>query len=176
MNLEQAREELQSLSRSMKERWPSARLSAIDAVPLQEDLVATARGPLRLLLGAVALVLLVACVNVANLVLARATGRIQEFAIRSALGSGSRRLVRQMLVESLLLAGLGSRDGGRRNLFSSSDWQPPRLEYTDSQWPTRWDLSATGGRIQYAAAHSQRGPLRGTRSSGTRGAYFRRAR
>ena len=60
MSLEQAREELQSLSQSMKERWPAARLSAVDAVPLQEDLVSTARRPLHLLLGAVALVLLVA--------------------------------------------------------------------------------------------------------------------
>jgi putative ABC transport system permease protein len=107
VSIEQARSELSSLSRSMKDRFPVARLSAVTLVPLQEDLVAPARGPLQLLLIAVGLVLLVACVNVANLVLTRASGRVHEFATRSALGSGSRRLVRQLLVESLVLAAFG---------------------------------------------------------------------
>lgn len=111
VSLEQASAELSSLSRSMKERWPAARLSAVDAVPLQEDLVATARRPLHLLLVAVGLMLLVACVNVANLVFARTMGRVHELATRSALGSGTRRLVRQLLVESLLLATIGGLTG-----------------------------------------------------------------
>ncbi len=107
VSLEQARSELSSLSGAMKERWPGPRLSAVAGEPLHEDLVAGTRGPLTLLLLAVALVLLVACVNVANLLLARGTGRAHEFATRTALGAGTRRIARQCMVESLLLGTLG---------------------------------------------------------------------
>jgi putative ABC transport system permease protein len=107
VSIEQARSELATLSQAMRERWPAARLSDVVADPLREDLVATSRGPLNILVIAVGLVLLVACVNVANLMLVRGTSRVQEFAVRSALGSGGVRLVRQLLVESLVLATLG---------------------------------------------------------------------
>jgi putative ABC transport system permease protein len=103
----QALAELAVLSQSMKERWPEVKASSIVAVPLQADVVAPSRNLLQLLLVAVGLVLLVACVNVANLMLVRATGRAPEFAIRTALGSGRGRLARQLLVEALVLAGFG---------------------------------------------------------------------
>jgi predicted permease len=111
VSLEQARAELAALSQSMTSRFTTARRSAIEAVPLQDDLVAPSRGPLRLVFVSVGLVLLVACMNVANLALVRASSRLQEFALRSALGSGRARLVRQVLVEGVTLAALGGTFG-----------------------------------------------------------------
>ena len=116
VSIEQARADMDSLlagwkSENRSRHLPNPDRHPILMVPLHDDVVATSRPAVLLLLGAVGFVLLISCVNVANLLLARAEVRRREFAVRLALGAGRTRMLRQFFAEGLILVALGAAAG-----------------------------------------------------------------
>ncbi|MFY9574375.1 MAG: ABC transporter permease [Blastocatellia bacterium] len=106
--IEQARADLSGLGRQLKQEYGKETDAAdLALIPLQEYMVGRVRGSLLILLGAVGFLLLIACANVANLMLAQATARQKELAVRAALGATRFRLARQFITETVVLASIG---------------------------------------------------------------------
>jgi putative ABC transport system permease protein len=192
VTLEQAQARLALSAAEYKHKYPNAlqRGSGFWVQRLSDELVRDVRPTLWLLLGAVAFVLLIACANVANLLLVRATGRKREIAIRAAIGAGRGRIVRQLLTESVLLSLAGGALGlaigmlGIRALLAINTADLPRVGENGSIVSLDWRVLmftlvvsiATGvifGLIP--ALHASRADLSGTlkESSGRSGTGFR---
>ena len=109
--VEQAQAELAGISKRLEDQYPTNRGFGANVVPLKREIVGNMDRPLLVLMGAVAFVLLIACANLANLMLGRTAARRKELAIRTALGAGRGRVVRQVVTEALVLAAVGGTVG-----------------------------------------------------------------
>src|SRR5215831_2444326 len=146
VSVEQARSELNAIMRVIVREHPTeySERTVIAMMPLRDYTVGKVRTALWILLGAVGMVLLIACANVAHLSLARSSSHVKEMAVRAALGAGRARLVRQMLSESLLLAIAGGLAGvvlawwGTRTLTALGPKELPRATEIRIDMPVLW--------------------------------------
>ena len=158
VTIAQAQEEVDVIAAGLREQFPIKKTAGfhLRLEPMHQDLVADVQPVILTLMGAVCFVMLIACANVANLLLVRAAARERELAVRAALGGSRARLIRQLLVESLLLAGLAAvvrrpprqvRDrsaGCRRSREPSAGWIAWRSTRRSSclrplrRWCRRW--------------------------------------
>src|SRR5213078_2511657 len=109
-SVERAQQQVDRVAADLRQHFPIKQTAGLyfHAIPMFDDLVGGVRPAILSLMGAVAFVLLIACANVANLLVVRASARSRELAVRAAIGASRGQLVRQMLAESLVIAVLGT--------------------------------------------------------------------
>ncbi|HEV2273421.1 MAG TPA: ABC transporter permease [Acidobacteriaceae bacterium] len=151
VTLEQAKAQLKLAANEFRRRYPGGFMAPQDGFsvqPLKDSVVSNVRSSMLMLAGAVSLVLLIACANVANLLLVRAAARKKEFAIRSSLGAGRARIIRQLLTESILLSLTGGLLGlilgliGVRSLLAVLPGGIPRIGENGAQVGLDWRVLA----------------------------------
>jgi predicted permease len=150
VSMQQAQADVDVIAGRMREKDKRDRTFGMTVINLQEQVVGDVRRALLVMLGAVAAVLLIACANVANLLLTRATGRQKEIAIRTALGVGAARIIRQLLTESLVLALIGGAAGlgiAKWTLYVVRSMNPGNI-------PRLKDIQINGAVLAFALAIS----------------------